>query len=135
VFSSDIDNLTFIKEVRNIMIGPVHAHKEPLRAENTKVTFDREKPIGIIQLINKNNKEKINDYDMKKFEQLQHLIGLAIEQCTEQHSVVNIRLGVQDKLNAVKDMIRDQMTLNQEFQHKNGKLLLAYGDGKRECEE
>lgn len=97
------------------MIGPVHAHKEPLRAENTKVTFDREKPIGIIQLINKNNKEKINDYDMKKFEQLQHLIGLAIEQCTEQHSVVNIRLGVQDKLNAVKDMIRDQMTLNQEF--------------------
>ena len=50
------------------MIGPVFAHSSKLREDNARITFDRSKPIGIIQLINKTNREKITEYDVKKFE-------------------------------------------------------------------
>jgi len=67
-FTSGIDNLTSIREVKNIMIGPVFAHSSKLREDNTRAKFDRSLPIGIIQLINKNNREKITEYDIQKFE-------------------------------------------------------------------
>jgi hypothetical protein len=47
-YKSDIDNLTNIKEVRNLMIGPAFAHKMFLKDDNTPIKFDRESPIGII---------------------------------------------------------------------------------------
>jgi hypothetical protein len=56
-YSPDIDNLTQIKEVRNFMIGPAFAHKNFLKDDNTPIKFNRNLPIGIIQLINKKNYE------------------------------------------------------------------------------
>ena len=63
---------------------------------NQKIVFT--KPIGIIQLINKNHFESINEYDLKKLEALLVLIGLSIDQTSESHSVLNIRLGVHNKI-------------------------------------
>lgn len=47
--------------------------------DDSKVHFDRSKPIGILQLINKKNYEKIGDYDLRKFEAMQTLIGLSVD--------------------------------------------------------
>ena len=37
------------------MIGPAFAHKNFLKDDNTPIKFNRDLPIGIIQLINKKN--------------------------------------------------------------------------------
>ena len=68
-YSSDVDNLTTCRNVRNFLIGPVYAHKEHPDG-NEKVNsmkFDRQKPIGIIQLVNKDHYEEINLHDLRKF--------------------------------------------------------------------
>ena len=82
-YSSDIDNLTHVKEVRNFMIGPSFAHQKYVLNDNNPYKFNRSLPIGIIQLINKKNFEKIREFDIEKFEAIQNLIGLSIEQTAE----------------------------------------------------
>tara|TARA_B110000285_G_C14632284_1_gene384003 strand:+ start:316 stop:477 length:162 start_codon:yes stop_codon:yes gene_type:complete len=47
-FSSDVDNQTHVKDVRNFLIGPVYLHKDDVKNENSPVKVDREKPIGIV---------------------------------------------------------------------------------------
>jgi hypothetical protein len=68
-----------VKDVRNFLIGPVYAHQSSVMDDDSKVHFDRSKPIGILQLINKKNYEKIGDYDLRKFEAMQTLIGLSVD--------------------------------------------------------
>lgn len=56
VFQADIDNQSEIKEVRNYMIGPVFPHR--LEADGDlfpQYEYDREQPIGILQLLNKSD--------------------------------------------------------------------------------
>ena len=61
------------------MIGPVYAHDQDLRRENSPNKVDRTRPIGIVQFINKLNYQEINDYDIDKFKAMQSLIGYSIE--------------------------------------------------------
>jgi hypothetical protein len=68
VFESDVDNQTGIKHVTNYMIGPVFPHSQPVEGDLfPKYEFNRSLPIGILQLINKKDHQKINDYDLQKF--------------------------------------------------------------------
>ena len=78
-FVADIDNLTSVKEVRNFLIAPVFGHNDDIRNDNSPIKFDRRHPIGIIQLINKLNYQKISDFDVQKVQAMDSLIGLAIE--------------------------------------------------------
>ena len=66
LYMEDIDNLSACKDVRNLMIGPVYAHSEPLSQTQIPdpIIFDRQKPIGVIQLINKCNYESITEFDV-----------------------------------------------------------------------
>lgn len=66
---ADIDNLTLCKKVRNFLIGPVYAHECDLNVDKNvcPVDIDRQKPIGMIQLVNKSNYEAIGDEDLRKF--------------------------------------------------------------------
>ena len=41
--------------------------------------IEHKHPIGVIQLINKTDYRQINEYDKKKFEAIQNLIGLSID--------------------------------------------------------
>lgn len=67
-FQSDIDNQTNILDVKNIMIGPVFPHAAKIDGDPVGVgDFDRKAPIGILQLINKNEMHAISDFDVKKF--------------------------------------------------------------------
>ena len=68
-YMSDIDNLTPCRNVKNFLIGPVYAHKENANTNDKVDTmqFDRQKPIGMIQLVNKDNYELINPHDLRKF--------------------------------------------------------------------
>lgn len=78
-YVADIDNLTSVKEVRNFLIAPVFGHDNDIRGDNSPIKFDRKHPIGIIQLINKLNYQKITDFDVQKVQAMESLIGLAIE--------------------------------------------------------
>lgn len=104
------------------MIGPVFGHvQDNLARDQVKQTFDgeisdtnsqvsdkativkfneidRKKPLGILQLINKKDFQEITKYDKQKFEAIQGLIGLAIDNTSEQHSVLNIRLGIFERM-------------------------------------
>ena len=68
-----------------------------------------------------------------KFEKLQNLMGLAIEQTTEQHSVINIRIGMQEKLNTVNEIIEDSMYLDYEYDQKQTKYMTTFTEGKNEA--
>jgi hypothetical protein len=52
------------------------------------------KPTAILQLINKKDNKLINDFDIGKMLAIAPLIGSAIENASELHSVINVRLGV-----------------------------------------
>lgn len=112
---ADIDNLTTVKEVRNFLIAPVFGHNEDVRGDNSPVKFDRKHPIGIIQLINKLNYQKITEFDVEKVQAIESLIGLAIEQCTEQHSVINMRIGITKNIGALGEMVDDHLKLNRGY--------------------
>ena len=62
------------------------------------IKMDREAPLGVIQLINKTGGKAITNYDKLKFEALQGLIGLSIDNATEQHSMLNIRVGIYQRM-------------------------------------
>ena len=48
-YQSDIDNLSGIKEVRNIMIGPVFSHLVNVKGEQfPQYAYDRTVPIGVV---------------------------------------------------------------------------------------
>ena len=121
VFSSDVDNQTHLKEVRNFIIGPVYPHSTGIMNDQSKVEFDRQKPIGVVQLLNKKNFKQITEYDIKKFEAMQTLLGLSIDQTAETHSTINIRIGVQNKLTNVDELIDNQVNL--QTNHDNLTLI------------
>jgi len=59
-----------------------------MNEENTKLKYheiNRLKPIGILQMINKvrHAEEGITEYDRKKFEAVQNLIGMGIDNTSE----------------------------------------------------
>ena len=135
-YRSDIDNQTEIKDVRNFMIGPVFGHfkdalasefpdevgddnKSPRSAdkeENGKLKYkeiDRLLPIGILQLINKKGSGPIGEYDRKKFEAIQNLIGMSIDNTSEQHSIINIRLGLFERLKYLNGLIDTSQNNNE----------------------
>ena len=114
---ADVDNLSPCKDVRNFIIGPVYAHSEHLdlsKAANP-VLFDRQKPIGMIQLVNKTNFGTISEYDLRKFKAIQHLIGLSIDQVSEIHNFINIRIDVAESIDNIETMVKDQMTMSRKF--------------------
>ena len=103
------------------MIGPVFGHiKDQLTQQQNELNFDdelseesdsdisekkvkfnnmdREAPLGVIQLINKTGNRQITNYDKLKFEALQGLIGLSIDNASEQHSMLNIRVGIYQRM-------------------------------------
>lgn len=59
-----------------------------------------------MQFINKLDQKQISEYETKKFKAISDLIGLAIDNCTEQHSWVNIRLGVYQNIKNVNSALK-----------------------------
>ena len=129
-YMSDIDNQTNIKNVNNIMIGPVFGHLQDIATDlipedsnsysdsengddnenGTQVKFkdiDRNQPIGLIQMVNKVKNQPITDYDLRKFKAIQNLVGLSIDNTSEQHSIVNVRLGLYESLKGLDDMVKE----------------------------
>ena len=68
-------------------------------------------PIGIVQIINKKNFEKIGPVDIEKFRSLQNLIGMSIDLTSETHSVVNVRIGVQKALENMQGILKEELQL------------------------
>lgn len=113
-FQGDIDNQTHIKEVSNFLIGPVFPH--PLSFEgDTSEDYDRSQPIGILQLINKNNFEEVTDADVQKFKAIQDLLGLSIDKTSETQATVNVRIGVQKNLGGMDAIIGDPKVRDNAF--------------------
>ena len=113
-YMADIDNLTPCRSVRNFLIGPVYAHKEHINGNEkaNRTQFNRQKPIGMIQLVNKAHYEKIDPHDVRKFEAIQNLIGLSIDQVSEVHSFINIRVGVQERIDNIEAMLLEQLKID-----------------------
>ena len=56
------------------------------------------KPAAIFQFINKRSGKPINELDIAKMSAISPLLGLAIDNVAELHSVINVRLGVAQKI-------------------------------------
>ena len=59
--------------------------------------------------MNKNEYRDITDYDKRKFEAIQNLIGLSIDNTQEYNSIINIRLGMYNSMRGIIDGLK-QMT-------------------------
>ena len=54
----------------------------------------------------------INDYDKRKFEAIQNLIGLSIDNTSEYNSILNIRLGMYEHMRNIIEGLRTFQTLS-----------------------
>ena len=123
-YQEDVDNQTGIKQVRNYMIGPVYSHKTAVEGDvYPEWEYQRGKPIGILQLINKHGIAKISNYDIEKFKAVQNLIGLAIDKTSEIHSTVNIRIGVQKHLKEMHGLVKDQPITEDAYGITSGDII------------
>lgn len=92
-YHENIDNLSpNVRDVHSILLLPVFSHADK------ELDFDNRKPIAIFQFINKIDFKEITDFDLKKLERLSELLGTALHNVSEQHSAVNIIVGVHDRL-------------------------------------
>jgi len=89
-FSSDIDNLTSVGDVVNLIMGPVYGRKQCTREQGI--------PIGVIQFINKKGFRPISEYDMRRFEAVRGLLGLSIENTADVHMTLNVTLAAKKAL-------------------------------------
>ena len=72
-------------------------------------------PIGIIQLINKNDFEKIDEFDIRKFNAIQDLLGLSIDKMAETHATVNIRLGIQERMKNMEEWVEGHVNIEEHY--------------------
>jgi len=92
-----IDNMSSdVKDVHSLVVSPIWGH-----ANGGDVKSNSQKPVGIIQFINKNNYDDITAYDLAKIKSMQGLLGKSIENIMEHHSVINCRLSIQETMSQV----------------------------------
>lgn len=60
----------------------------------------------------------MTEFDILKFKSLSDIIGLAIDNCIEQHSLINIRLGVYDKIKQVNGLMAQQVKMEESIKQK-----------------
>jgi len=80
-YVSDVDNLNSLQDLSNFMICPIFS-----KTNSAKST-------GVIQLLNKKLGQRINRFDIEKFECIQELIGMCFENTTDIDSSINIAIG------------------------------------------
>ena len=96
-FLPSIDNVSgTVERVHQLAMVPVYGHRRLNEADDHKTT-----PIAILQLINKANMKAIEKYDLDKIEAMRDLIGRAIDNASEHHSVINARVGISEDLNSL----------------------------------
>lgn len=83
-FVDEIDNQPKVRNVKNFMIGPVYG-------ETTPGTTD-EKPIGVIQFINKSEDKPIDASDKKKFDEVAALLGMCIQNTSNVTKTIGVTL-------------------------------------------
>ena len=148
-FIPSIDNLTSnVKDVHSIMIVPIFGHKSKTEEELAEVnpatsTDEVQKPIAIMQFINKIDLKQIDDYDLvsnnylfdkanfsvciclkAKIEAMRDLLGMTIDNASRHHSAINISVGVQQTLPEVDKFAAKSQELNEEMKHN---LTALYG--------
>ena len=96
-FQDEIDNQSATTEVRNFLIGPVYGERKDI-------------PCGIIQFINKKGGAMISENDKAKFEAMQGLLGMCIDNTNEMSLTISVTLDVHDVMQKIQSiMSRDQM--------------------------
>ena len=78
------------------MVVPVFGHRKYEEDDDPA-----ERPIAIIQLINKSNLKNIDQYDIDRVNAMRDLLGHSIENASEYHSVINARVGIEESLDAL----------------------------------
>lgn len=79
---SDIDNLSSCTDVQNFMIGPIYGD-------------DKKTPIGLVQFFNKLGKEGITDLDQSKFDAIQGLLGMCVDNTNEMSLTMSVTHGLE----------------------------------------
>ena len=109
-YAEFVDNQTEVRDVESLMIGPVFGHSyhpekclhpSEFKGEGSYQDIDHSFPIGIIQLINKENGGVINKFDKQKLQAIQTLIGHAIDNTQENNAVLNIRIAMYKALQCI----------------------------------
>ena len=100
-FLPSVDNLApNVKDVHSLMIVPIYGHRSRMvRAEDGVQegrSRDNSKPIAILQFINKLDFKQIDGYDLEKIEAMRALLGMSIDNASEHHAVINVKVGVQE---------------------------------------
>ena len=69
----------------------------------------------MVQLINKRNFSPIDEWDIKKFQTIQDLIGLSVDKTSETHATVNIRIGVQERIRTMDELVKNQANTEEQY--------------------
>lgn len=74
----------------------------------------KRKPIAILQFVNKHDFKHIDSYDLDKIKAMKDLLGLSIENCSEHHAVINVKVGVQNNFHLLGNVVARQEALAEE---------------------
>ena len=106
----NIDNLAeHIKDVHNIMIVPIFGHRK-----TPGIQEDKQQPIAIIQFINKCDLRQIDEYDLAKIDAMRDLLGMSIDNASQHHAVLNMKVGVRENFHAMNDLAAQGESLAEE---------------------
>mmetsp|Transcript_6723 Transcript_6723/g.9191 ORF Transcript_6723/g.9191 Transcript_6723/m.9191 type:complete len:108 (-) Transcript_6723:291-614(-) len=96
------------------MIVPIYGHRAKMVSDGEGGVYEspqklpaeaKRKPIAIIQFVNKLDFKQIDNYDLEKIKAMKDLLGLSIENASEHHAVINVKVGVQENLSELKDIV------------------------------
>ena len=63
------------------------------------------------------------------------MIGLSIDQASEIHSFINIRVGVQENIQNIERMLAFQIAMDKEYDEVGAREHLGINDAKREIRQ
>ena len=133
-FLPSIDNLTTnVKDVHSLMIVPIFGHRARMvmtkehgvQEGMLKESKATRKPIAVIQFINKLEFKKIDEYDLAKIDAMSDLLGMSIDNACEHHSVINVRVGVQENFTKMQEFAEKSQVAADEMKDDLSKLWLC----------
>ena len=93
----EIDNQSVQNDIYNFMIAPVYAK-------------DAKTPNAIVQFINKLNKEKIDETDIQKFEEMSQLIGLAVENTNSISQIIGVTMNINGYMTGIEKVLEEEQS-------------------------
>ncbi len=91
-FSAIVDNITTVNDVFNLAVVPVFGYQS-------------NELVGVLQFVNKQDRV-ISEYDVHQMKIIASLLGRGIQNATEHHAAMAVKVSVQNLIHDIKDAIQ-----------------------------